>query len=71
MCYADLLDNVEAIAARHLDVEEQKVVATLLECRDDFPAIAAFARDRKFPDARQQESEAFPRQRLIVRDESF
>ena len=63
--HAYLLDNVEPACARHLDIEEQQIVAILFERRDRFVAIAAFPGDSDIV-ARQQKPEPLARQWLIV-----
>src|SRR5579862_1563335 len=48
ICYADLLDDFEAAAAGHLDVEEEHIESAVFESGDYFPAGAALSGDFYF-----------------------
>ncbi len=67
---AEALQNVEAIASRHLHVEEEKARFALPHSLDRLRARAALAHNRDLGIARKQRRNVRARQRLVIHDQS-
>ncbi len=66
----EVLEDGEAVEARHLDVEEDDVGLVLFDELDGFNAVGAFGEDFDVADGLEQVLQLFAGQLLIVDDES-
>ena len=71
MNFADPVNELKAVVARHLNVEKKQVNLPGFEGCSNFPSVAAFLDQFDVLVSGQQEPEPLPRQRFVVGYDGF